>query len=114
MLADDWRARSAEYNRSGVLGVNPGQVCFVNLKSWGADYFRSLDLPWGVTYVVQCEYVKWTTPRRKKIDMHCLLFSQRFEWDATSTRLYGMFFNLNSDMVLVDASFCQRYPKVLE
>jgi len=114
MSADDWRTKSAEYNRLGIIGVNPGQVCFVNLKSWGAEYFRSLNLPLGMTYVVQCQYIKWTTPRRKKIDMHCSLFSQRFEWDATSTRLYGMFSHLRSDMVLVDENFCQQHPKVLE
>jgi len=114
MSATKWRQRSAEYNKQGIIGVAPGDICFVNLKSWGNKYFQLLLLPSGPIYVVECHYVKWTTSQRKKIDLHCPLFRQSFDWDATDTRLYGMHRALLPNMVLVDDKFCEQYPKVLE
>jgi hypothetical protein len=59
--------------------------------------------------------MKWTTPKKKKIDVQCPLFNNViFEWNAVSVRLYGMSFALNDAMVLVDAMFCQRYPEILK
>ena len=62
--------------------------------------------------MVRCNYVKWTTPRKRKIDLYCPLFNQSFEWDAASVRLYGMLFELGGNMTLVDADFCKQFPQV--
>jgi hypothetical protein len=35
MTVSQWKRRRSELNRAGVLGVEPGEVCFVNLKAWG-------------------------------------------------------------------------------
>jgi hypothetical protein len=112
--ASQWLHMRSRYNKNGIVGVQPGDECYVLLKSWGADYFRSLHLPIGPRYVVQCRYVKWTTSRRFKIDIECRLFDQLFEWNAATVRLYGMYFELMPDMVLVDESFCQSHPSVME
>ena len=96
------------------MRVEPGDSCFVLLKSWGVEWFQSLFLPVGPRYVVQCNYIKWTTPKKKKIDVRCPLFNNElFELNAVSVRLYGMSFALDDDMILVDAMFCQMYPKIL-
>ena len=108
----EWRVRKGQYNAQGVVGVQPGDSCYVNLKTWGDEYYRSLELPIA-EYVVHCAYLKWTSPRRRKIDLRCALFRQTFEWDATAVRLYGMVTQLKDNMVLVDQLFCQTYPKVL-
>ena len=114
LTAAEWKITRSRYNRQGVVGVQPGDTCFVLLKSWGVGYFQSLLLPNGPLYVVECVYVKWTTAKKKKIDVRCPLFNDEiFEWDATAVRMYGMSFILSSQMVLVDSSFCQRYPKIL-
>ena len=52
--------------------------------------------------------------RHATIDVRCQLFDQLFEWNAATVRLYGMYFELLPDMVLVDESFCQEYPSVME
>ena len=115
MTLREWKVKSISYNNRGIVAVTPGQMCYVNLKSWGAEYFQSLSLPIGPSYVVQCNYLKWTTPQKKKIDVQCPLFNNViFEWNAVSVRLYGMSFVLNEAMVLVDAMFCRSHPKVLE
>jgi hypothetical protein len=114
MSTAEWRLKSAEYNRRGITGVAPGDICLVNLKSWGNEYFQSLLLPTGPVYVVECRYLKWTSPQRKKIDLCCPLFGQLFDWDATATRLYGMNSVLLSNMVSVDEVFCRQYPQITE
>ena len=111
-LADVWKQKAAEINRLGIQGVTPGTSCFVNLKSWGDEYYRLLDLPVGKIYVVLCDYVKWTNRSRKRIDLYSPLFNQSFEWNAVATRMYGMCSTLNSDMILVNSHFCDSHPKI--
>jgi len=98
-----------------VVGVEPGDICYVNLKAWGDEYYKSLDLPVGHRYVVECLYINWTTTNKRRIDVICPLFNdQVFEWDATAVRMYGMSFELSPDTVLVDRIFCRKYPRVME
>lgn len=115
LTSTQWRIAKSRYNKQGVMGVKPGDSCFVLLKSWGVEWFQSLSLPLGPRYVVQCNYIKWTSPKKKKIDVQCPLFkNELFEWNAVSVRLYGMSSALDDDMVLVNATFCQMHPKILE
>ena len=85
------------------------------MKAWGALYYSGLGLPLGVRHVVRCEYIKWSGPSKKKIDLYCELFKDDgiFDWGAISVRLYGTIKKLENDMVLVDAEFCRRYPAIL-
>ena len=107
-----WRDQRSRYNSKGVLGVEPGDKCYVNLKSWGSDYYEALGLPMEHTYLVECFYTKWTSSRRKKIDLHCPIFGQRFDWDATAVRLYGQLSELPPHAVLVDQSLVECYPAI--
>ena len=59
-------------------------------------------------------YVKWANSTRKKIDLICKLFNQRFEWSATDVDAYGRHHELRNDMILVDGDLCAKYPKILE
>jgi hypothetical protein len=115
LTSAEWKITKSRYNQQGVIGVHPGDICYVLLKSWGANYFQALLLPIGPLYVVKCLYVRWTTAKKRKIDMRCPLFNDKvFEWNATAVRMYGMSFELSPEMILVDSAFCHRYPKVLE
>ena len=115
MTSAEWRLLKSQYNRQGIVGVSPGDICYVLLKAWGDGYFQSLLLPIGPLYVVECSYVKWTTAKKNMIDVRCSLFNDVvFEWNATAVRMYGMSSLLSPDMVLVDELFCQRYPMVLK
>ena len=106
-----WRTRKASLNAGGVVGINLGDVCFVNLRAWGAVYYHSLEL-FGSRYVVACKYIKWTDRRRRKVDVFCELFDTTFEWNATDVCLYGSCFAMEDLMVLVDGEFCERFPKI--
>ena len=113
MSEKEWRVKKAEYNAAGVVGVVPGDFCLVNLKAWGSDYYFGVGLPLGITHVVQCNYVKWTNSKRKKIDLTCQFFKQHFEWDAVAVRMYGRTVELCDQMVLVDGEMVERYPALM-
>ena len=113
MTVKEWDVCRREYNRVGVKGVAPGDICYVNLKAWNSLYYQSIGLPLGVTHVILCEYKKWTTQKKKKIDLYCPLFRDKFDWDAAAVRLYGTAKDLVEGMVLVDLALCEKYPKVL-
>ena len=80
-----------------------------------SDFCEWLIVVWDNMLIfadVSCEYVRWTTPRRKKIDLYCALFRQSFDWDTTAVKLYGMVFELAMDMVLVTAEIVEAYPGI--
>ena len=94
------------------MGVNLGDICFVTLRAWGAEYYHSLDLPVGSNYVVVCEDLKWTDRRRKKVDLFCGLFRTTFDWNAADVRQYGSCLAMDESMILVDDGVCERFPKI--
>jgi hypothetical protein len=108
-----WKRMLKEsYNK--VIGVQPGDCCFVDLRAWGSDYFQGLLLPAGFRYVVGCTYIRWEGKGRRRIVLRCLLLCKSdFAWDAFTVYAYGMQFVLTDIMVLVDKKFCEKYPAVL-
>ena len=68
-----WRTRRASLNSAGVVGISIGDVCYVDLRAWGAGYYHSLELPFGYRHVVVCKYFKWTDRRQRKVDVFCKL-----------------------------------------
>lgn len=109
----EWRGIQSRLNAAGVVGIVPGNTCYVDLRAWGTDYFSSIGLPGDATYVVKCDYLKWTSSKRLKVDLRCTLFNQVFVWDATAVRLYGLQLDLPADCVLIDTAWCDRYPAIL-
>jgi hypothetical protein len=107
------RVLKESYQR--VIGVDPGDTCYVDLRAWGYVYFRDLMLPGGFRYVVECLYVRWEGTKRRRIVLSCpLLCADHFAWDAFTVYAYGMCFVLSEDMILVDKKFCEEHPKILE
>ena len=64
--------------------------------------------------MVKCQYKKWTTQRKRKIDLYCPFFKQSFDWDASTVRLYGMQFELLENMELVDDRLGQLFPALIQ
>ena len=104
-----------EINGKGIQGVEPGMRCYVDLRAWGWDFYESSGLPnlFGILYVVECVYVRWSAARKRRMDVRCDLFNQLFVWTAVDIDAYGRNLALTEDMVLVDYDLCQRYPKLL-
>ena len=62
--------------------------------------------------MVLCKYTKWTTKKKKKIDLKCEFFKKSFDWDATAVRLYGLALQLQDDMVLITEEMTVEYPNL--
>ena len=109
---ETWNKMRKEEFRD-VQGVEPGDLCYVDLRAWGADYFESLGiLETGETYVVLCEYKRWAGKTKKKIELKCDLFDQQFYWDSFCVYAYGGNKSLEQEMVLVDEEFCEKHPQI--
>jgi hypothetical protein len=106
------RVRRESYQR--VEGIQLGDICYVDLRAWGADYFESLKLPGGIiTYVVECRYMRYEDRAKRRVEVQCDIFKSEFFWDSFSVYAYGTVFNLTDDMMLVDQAFCENYPSIL-
>jgi hypothetical protein len=97
-----------------VIGVSPGDDCYVDLRAWGYGYFIALQLPViDKSYVVLCHYLRWNDARHKGIVVSSEIFASRFVWNSFCVYAYGMEKLFDADvMVLVDEEFCHRYPQV--
>jgi hypothetical protein len=97
-----------------VIGVSPGDACYVDLRAWGYDYFVSLQLPVvNATYVVRCLYRRWNDVKHKGIVLSCDLFVSQFVWKSFSVYAYGMHKEFDATaMILIDKEFCREYPLI--
>jgi hypothetical protein len=110
-----WWVIAAARNKETISVVNPGTHCWVDLRAWGAIWFRDLDLPAAekIIYVVFCKYLKWDNEKKTHILMSCPLFRQLFVWKNTDIEQYGLVTLLGEGMQAVDEDFVGRYPQVM-
>jgi hypothetical protein len=113
---DEWKSNVRELKRVGICNVEPGMVCFVLLRAWGAQFYEALGWPdlYQKRYVVKCEYLRWSYKSHAKIDVSCALFNSVFIWDAVDVLLYGLQLELKEDMILVDEQFARNNPAVVQ
>lgn len=111
------QTKRSDFLRRDITEVVPGQIVFVDLRAWGAEWYRQMNLPNKdhTNYVVECRYLDFTRRSRKRITLECPLFHQIYTWSAYDIYLYGTVdqFDLRT-MVLVDSSFISNYPRLLD
>ena len=106
------KVRKESFRR--VQEVQPGDLCYVDLRAWGYGFFASLDLPdVDKTYVLRCRYGRWRGKGQLSIELWCELFRQFYNWDAFSVYAYGTNKVLTDQMILVDEAFAELYPAIL-
>lgn len=104
--------------REPIRDVEPGLTCYVDLRFWGAEWYRQMALPDKdhTLYVVECTYGDWKGSGRKKIQVHCPIFNgDVYTW--TNYDVYAFGFRLEYDpesMILVDRQFVSEYPRLME
>jgi hypothetical protein len=104
--------------KSDITEVQPGDVVYVDLRYYGAEFYSALGLPDAdtLTYVVPYKYTKWPhKTQRKRISVFCELFDEFWpRVDNFFVYCYGACKNFDpSTMVLVDIPFCLAHPNVL-
>jgi hypothetical protein len=106
-----------QLNATAITEVNPGNIVFVDLRSYGADWYESLELPLSdlKTYVVQYRYQRWIDNKVKlRIKAHCHVFCETFTVNHDFVLRYGSVFDFNPDtMILVDEPFVLQYPDLM-
>ena len=106
---EDDESRRHQLNLSAV---KPGTAAYVDLKTWGDDYFKSLGLPkQGATstYVVQGIY---GAVRGRKIELSFPVFDEVQRVDERYVKQHGSLSRLSPRHVLIDAAFCLRQPQI--
>lgn len=100
--------------------VIPPTVAYIDLRSYGYDWYASLGLPDQdhVTYVVAYQYLRYGNKSQTTLVAICKVLDELYEsrraLDAFFVYTYGAILTLGPNMVLVDESFILRYPSILE
>ena len=99
--------------------VVPGDVVYVDIRSYGYDWFASLNLPNSdyTTYVVLLKYISWFNSKCLKINGTVSAFNEN--WFASKS-LSATFVNYwghtkkfdSSNMILIDKLFIQKHPQI--
>jgi hypothetical protein len=105
-----------ELNARPITEVVPGDTVFVNLQSYGATWYQSLQLPFrsGQRYVISYTYGPFINKSKLKIRCSNVIFDETFVVDHHFVFAYGQVKTFNSSfMVLIDAKFVLEFPQVL-
>jgi len=106
-----------DLRKAPITEVEPGDIVYVDLRSYGAAWYATLPLPdlHHIQYVLEYKYVKWVGSTKRKIDARCDVFRERFDVDHVFVRRYGsQKVIVKSDMtVLIDADLVRKYPTLM-
>ena len=103
-------------NREPITLVKPGDFVYVDLRSYGPDWYDQLQLPDSdsKTYVLHYEYLRWNNEKQTKIIAFCKLFDETFSVDGYFVYAYGSAHQFDpGTMVLIDKSLVSRFPALL-
>jgi hypothetical protein len=96
--------------------VTTGDVVYVDLRSYGAAWYASLDLADKdhKTYVFEYRYLDWIGNRHKKIWVIADLLLEEYQVQTLWVKQWGSNKILDVDtMVLMDHNFVIIHPEVL-
>jgi hypothetical protein len=105
-----------ELNSKPIELVAPGDTVFLDIRSFGHEWYATLELPdlFHSSYVVSCFYKKWKSNAHRKIEVKCDVFDQEYVFDHFTVRSYGSVKTFNpTSMILVDKAFALKYPFIL-
>lgn len=111
----EWKLLASKMDKIPITTVKPKQICYVNLKCWGWNYYQNLNLPEFLekSYFIKCNYGVYSKGDTR-IDLHCKLFKQIYTWKNSDVERYGLIFQLSDGMVEVTKEFCKLYPAILD
>ena len=100
-----------------IIAVSPGDVVYVDIRFYGAEWYRQLQLPdaYSVTYVVSVHYTRWFNKSMLKIVGECAIFNNEVTtYDAYFVYAYGSIkvFD-NQKMRLVDTALVKQFPQII-
>ena len=105
-------------NSENITEVKPGDKVFLDLRFYGTEWYRQVNLPEKdfKTYVVECVYQNWV-PRsnQRKITAFVSITDDLFTFDHVDVFEYGSVKVFDQDsMVLVDNFLIRKFPRIVD
>jgi hypothetical protein len=100
--------------QSVISAVFLGDVVYVDLRSYGADWYDTLDTPdkYLIKYLVEYRYPDFLEAKTR-IRCHCPVFNEYFVVDRDFVQRYGTRRTIPPSSVLIDSSFCKKFTSVM-
>jgi hypothetical protein len=105
-----------EINNKPINEIVPGDIVYVNLRSYGAAWYDNLQLPFqaGQRHVIAYKYGSFVNKSNCKIRCSNDIFDESFIVDHHFVFSYGQLKKFDqSFMVLINPAFVLQYPQVL-
>jgi hypothetical protein len=107
-----------QVNKTAITEIQPGDVVFVDLRSYGATWYSSLPLPDKnhTRYLLEYRYGDFSNRARTKIEVTCPLFKESWVVDHDFVRRYGSVRDKaadNSNVKVIDDDMLAKYPELL-
>jgi hypothetical protein len=115
--------KMAELRRKDIEAVKPGDIIYVKLQGYkggyGYDWYETLDLPDYKTtcYVLQAQVQKYCGPKTNNLSAITVKYpvlNATKDYYNDWVVYWGSTKTLNGDFVLIDDTFVERFPQLLE
>jgi hypothetical protein len=103
-------------NKEVITTIGPGDTVYVDLRSYGANWYDLLQLPEAdaKTYVLQYHYSNWSNVKHNKIVAACEIFNETFTVDGYFVFSYGSVKVFDQEtMIMVDTNLVSKFPALL-
>jgi hypothetical protein len=103
-------------NKRAIELVKPGDTAWVDLRSFGEEWYIGLDIPdkYHTVYLVRVHYKSWANKSRTQINAEFPIFDELFAVDHYFVFSFGSLMSLPTySHQVVDKDFVKRYPSVL-
>lgn len=103
-------------NKATITLVKPGDSAWVDLRSFGEEWYIGLDIPdkYHTVYLVGARYKSWVNKSRTQINAEFPIFDEAFAVDHYFVFSFGSLMSLPTySHQVVDAEFVKSYPSVL-
>ncbi len=104
-----------DLNNSPINEVKPGDIVFVDLRSYGSAWYKTLPLPdiYHSTYCAEYRYTQWHNKKKTKIVAVCSIFNETFIVDHLFVKRYGTHTKPVDNAIVIDNNMVKRYPMLL-
>ena len=103
-----------EINKSAITLVAPGDIIFMDIRSYGAEWYRQMKMPDQdmTTYMTRCLVQRWISPDHRKIEVYDELFGDVTVMDHWDILRNGRDHSLPVDAVLLTRGDFATYPQL--